>query len=85
MEFFQPFALLGMVLLGFGVMFRVVRPRAVFFFVLFLLFLPTLFSVVKGFGGGLLDIHLSWQAWLILILVVLIGLRVFIDCTFRRR
>jgi hypothetical protein len=57
----------------------------VFFFVLFLLFLPTLFSVIKGFGDGLLGIHFSWQTWLILILVVLIGLRVFIDCTFRKR
>lgn len=84
MEFIQSFALVGMVLLGFGIIFRVVRPRAVIFFILFLLFFPVLLSVIKGFGVGLLGSHLSWQAWLVIILGILIGLRIFIDRIFRR-
>jgi len=85
MEVFQPFALLGMVLLGFGIMFQVVRPRAVWFYVIFLLFLPTLISMVKNLGGNLLDINLSWKEWCIFILVVLVGLRILIHNLFGRR
>ena len=85
MEFIQPLALLGMLFLGFGIIFGVVRPRAVFFFVLLLLLLPMLLSALKGVGGSLLGSHLSWQAWVIAILGILIGLRIFIDRTFRKK
>lgn len=78
MEFIQPLAVLGMLLLGFGVMFRIVRPGTVVFFALFLFFIPTLLSTL--IGG-----HLSWQAWLVITLVILIGLRIFIDRTFRKK
>ena len=85
MEVFQSLALLGIVLLGFGVMFQVVRPRAVWFYVIFLLFLPTLISTVKNVGGNLLDIKLSWKEWGGVILVALVGLRIVIHNLFGRR
>ncbi len=74
MEFLQPLAVLGMLFIGFGVMFRVVRPRVVVPFMLFLVFL-----------SGVLGNHLSWQAWIVVILGSLIGLRIFIDRKFRRK
>ncbi|MBV5338768.1 MAG: hypothetical protein J0665_04305 [Deltaproteobacteria bacterium] len=85
MEFIQPLAILGMILLGFGVMFRVVRPKTVFFFVLLLLLLPMLLSMIKGAGVNLLGSHLSWQAWIIVIFAILFGLRILIDRIFRGR
>lgn len=81
----QPLALLIMVLLGFGVIFQVVRPRAVWFFVIFLLFLPTLISSIKNVGGNLLEANFSWKEWAIVVFVVLVGLRIVIHRIFGRR
>lgn len=85
MEILQLLALLIMVLIGYGVMFQVVRPRAIWYFILFLLFLPVLTSVLSGFAANLLGVHMSWQGWVITLLVILIGLRLLIDRLFRRR
>ena len=73
-----------LVIMAIGIMFGLVRPRSVIFFLLCLLFLPFLFSAVSGtfkaaFSGG----H-SWKAWLIGIGVGLIVLRLLPDRVFRR-
>lgn len=84
MDLFQAIGVLGFVLIGFGIMFQVFRPSAAVFFFLFLLFLPTLVSMVRGFGANLLHVNLPWQGWVVLIFAVLIGLRILIDSIFRR-
>jgi hypothetical protein len=73
-----------MVVLAFGIIFGVVRLKTVGFFLLFLLLLPFLGSAItqsfrSGMSGGI-----SWKGWLVIGVVLLIGIRLFIDRTFRR-
>jgi hypothetical protein len=85
MEQLQPLAIVIMVLIGYGIMFQVIRPKAIWYFILFLIFLPFLTSAFRGSLENLFGLQLSWKGWLIAILVVLIGLRLIIDRLFRRR
>ena len=73
-----------MILLAFGVMFRVVRLKSVGFFLLFMLLLPFLGSAVtQSFKAGISE-GLSWKVWMIMGFIALIAGRLFIDRVFRR-
>ncbi len=85
MEILQSLAVLGMLLLAFGVMFRVVKLKTVGFYILFLLMAPVLLPIILNSGRDLLGAHLTWQEWGIIILVVLVGLRLLFQSLFGKR
>lgn len=84
-SFINTLAPVILVLLAFGVMFRVVRLKSVGFFLLFLILLPFIGSAItqafrSGFSG-----EVSWKILLIMVVAALIAIRLFIDRVFRRR
>ena len=84
MELIQSTAPVILVFMGLGIILRVIRPRMVIFFLMFLLFLPYLFSAVSGSFQSLFSAGLSWKGWLIAICVGLVALRLTINSIFRR-
>jgi hypothetical protein len=73
-----------LVFMGFGIMFGIVRLRSVGFFLLFLLLLPFLASAITQSLKAGLSSGVSWKAWLVIIFIGLVALRLFIDRVFRR-
>ncbi len=84
MELIQSTAPVILVFMGLGIILRVIRPRMVIFFLMFLLFLPYLFSAVSGSFQSLFSAGLSWKGWLIAICVGLVALRLITNSIFRR-
>lgn len=84
MELIQSTAPVILVFMGLGIILRVIRPRMVIFFLMFLLFLPYLFSAVSGSFQSLFSAGLSWKGWLIAICVGLVTLRLITNSIFRR-
>jgi len=84
-SFINTLAPLIMVVLAFGIMFRVVRIRSVLFFLLFLMLLPFIGSAISQAFESSFSSGLSWRTWLIMAFIVLITLRLFLDRVFRRR
>lgn len=80
-SFLNSLAPVLLVACGFGVIFRIIRVRSVFFVILCILLMPVVASVVlQSFSAGF-----SWKVWLILIFAALITARIAIDRVFRRR
>ena len=77
-------ALVILVFMGLGIILQIIRPRMVIFFLMFLLFLPYLFSAVSGSFQSLFAAGLSWKGWLIAICVGLVALRMILNSIFRR-
>jgi len=83
-QLIQAAAPVVLVIMGIGIMFGLVRPRSVIFFLLCLLFLPFLFSAVTGTFRSIFSAEASWKVWLIGIGVGLIALRLLLNRLFRR-
>jgi len=73
-----------MVVLAFGIIFRVIRIRSILFFVLFLILLPFLGSAVTQAVSASFSGISSWKVWVAVIFIGLIAFRLFIDRVFRR-
>ena len=74
-----------LVFLTIGVMFKVVQIRSIVFVLLFVFLLPFLISgIVQAFKSCFFSTD-SWKAWLVMILIGLIAIRIFIDKVFRNR
>jgi len=73
-----------MVILAFGIIFRVIRIKRILFFLLFLILLPFLWSALtQGVSASFSSIS-SWKVWVAVIFIGLIAFRLFIDRVFRR-
>lgn len=77
-------ALLILVAMAFGVMFRIIRPNKILWFIVLLLILPIAMGTGKQAFGAVFSSQSSWTTWVIGSLVILIGIRLFFD-RFRRR
>ena len=73
-----------LVIMGFGIIFGIVRLRSVGFFLLFILLLPFLASSITQAFRTSFSAGLGWKEWLIIIFILLVMIRLFIDRVFRR-
>lgn len=84
MSFMNSLAPVILVLLGIGVMFRIVRIKSIGFFLLFLLLMPFIGSAISQAFSSATSGGVSWKVLLVAGLVVLIAIRLFLDRVFRR-
>ena len=78
-------ALVILVLMGFGVMFRVIRPGKVVWFQVLVAILPVFIgTVIQGFNT-VFSSHGSWFVWVAGILAILIAIRLGTNRFIRRR
>ena len=73
-----------MVILAFGIIFRMIRIKSVLFFLLFIMLLPFLGSAITQAVSASFSTISSWKVWLAVVFIGLIAFRLFIDRVFRR-
>lgn len=84
-SFINSLAPVILVLLGLGIIFRVVKLKSVGFFLLFLLLLPFMGSAISQFFSSATSGGVSWKLLLVGGLIILIAIRLFLDRVFGRR
>lgn len=73
-----------MVILAFGIIFRMIRIKSVLFFLLFIMLLPFFGSAITQAVSASFSTISSWKVWLAVVFIGLIAFRLFIDRVFRR-
>lgn len=69
-------ALLILVIMAFGVMFRIIHLNKIFWFIVLVAILPIVLGVAKGTFFSVFSRESSWITWVIGIVFILVGIRI---------